>query len=234
VGYWNPPGNATTVPGVFGFTAHSATGTATARNVATTNLFTRMRRLGYRYATAGANVVGGARVAVAQYTVGNGSGLGGFYLVARFGQFDSITDGRMFAGLTSATAAPTSVEPSTLTNAIGVGCGTANTNLFIYYGGSAAQTPISLGANYPCNGTGSTDMYELILFAPTNANNTVSYRVQRLGTSYIASGTLTAGTPGTQLPASTTLLAWRAWRATAATSGNPGIDIASVYIETDY
>lgn len=235
IGLWNPAGNATTVPGVFGFTAFTASGTATARNVATTNLFTRTRRIGYVYSTAGTNVVGGARVAVAQYTVGNGSGLGGFFLNSTFGQSDTVTTARMFVGMSSTTAAPTTVEPSTLTNSIGVGCGAADTNLKIFYGGSAAQTPIDLGTNFPCNtSSGSQDLYELTLFAPTNVNNVVNYRVRRLGTSYEASGTLTAATPGTQLPSSSTLLAWRGWRATSGTSGSPGIDLVNIYIETDY
>ncbi len=47
IALWNPPGNGTSVPGVFGMTAPTAVGTATARTVATTNLFTRTRRLGY-------------------------------------------------------------------------------------------------------------------------------------------------------------------------------------------
>lgn len=47
VALWMPPGGSTTVPGVFGMAALTATGTATARTVATTNLLTRMTRLGY-------------------------------------------------------------------------------------------------------------------------------------------------------------------------------------------
>ncbi len=234
VAWWNPPGNATTVPGVVGFTALTAVGTATARNVATTNMFTRTRRLGYvSAATAGS--LSSQRVAVAQYSLGNGSGLGGFTLVVRFGTSDAATvaGAREFVGMSSATGAPTNIEPSTLTNSIGVGHGAADANLKLYYGGSAAQTPIDLGVNFPAN-TLSVDMYELILFAPTNTNNTVGYRVMRLNTGAITEGTLTAATPGTQLPASTTLLAYRSWRSNNATALAVGLDIASIYIETDY
>jgi hypothetical protein len=55
VGYWNPPGNSTTTPAVFGFTGYSVVGTTTARYVATTNLFNRMRRLGYVSAATAAS-----------------------------------------------------------------------------------------------------------------------------------------------------------------------------------
>ena len=68
VGYWIPPGNATTVPGVFGYTAPTAIGTATAASVATTNLFTRMRRLSYVSATT-SNAYAGQRVNAAQVCI---------------------------------------------------------------------------------------------------------------------------------------------------------------------
>lgn len=234
VGYWAPPGNATTVPGVFGYTAHTATGTATARNVATTNTFTRMRRLGYvSAATAGA--LAGARVAVAQITVGDGSGKGGFHKVIRFGISDAATvsGARMFVGVSSSTGAPTNVEPSTLTNVIGVGHRAADTNLHIFHGGSSAQTPISLGAGFPIT-AGSAIPYELALFSPPGQNAVVMYQVTRLDTGAIAEGTL-SGSGGVILPATTTLLTYlQAWRTNNATALAVGLDIMSDYIETDY
>ncbi|MCG2690536.1 hypothetical protein L6249_00500 [Candidatus Parcubacteria bacterium] len=236
VAWWNPPGNAVTVPGVLGFTAPTAIITATARTVATTRFFTRLKRLGYVSAATAGLLTGHYNAAAGtQNTIGDGAGLGGFTYIVRFGTSDAATvaGARQFVGMTSATAAPTNVEPSTLLNSIGVGHGTADTNLKIYYGGSAAQTPINLGANFPAN-TLSVDMYELILFASPAVNNAVGYRVLRLNTGHIAEGTLTAATPGTQLPASTTLLGHRAWRCNNATALAVGLDIASVYIETDY
>ncbi|MFZ2719984.1 MAG: hypothetical protein WAZ27_03885, partial [Minisyncoccia bacterium] len=121
IGYWNPPGNNTTVPGVFGFTAPTVVGTATTRSVATTNVATRMRRLGYVSAgTAGS--LAEARVAVAQYTVGDGAGLGGFTLIVRFipSNAAAVTGERFFIGMRNVTTAATNVEPSTLTNTIGL------------------------------------------------------------------------------------------------------------------
>lgn len=235
IGYWNPPGNSTTVPGVMGMNAPTALGTATARNVATTNTFTRMRRLGYvSAATLGS--FAGHYDTTAQYTVGNGAGLGGFYYVCRFGTSDAATvaQASMFVGLTSSVGAPTAnVSPATFTNTIGVGCAPGGTTLNIYYGGSAAQTAIDLGAGFPTT-AGSVNMYEAIFFAPTNVNNSVSYRVTNLSTNAEASGTLTAATPGTQLPAATTLLAHRAYRCNNTTALAVGIDVVTIYVETDY
>lgn len=232
IGYWCPPGNGSTVPGVLGFTAPTVTGfTATARNVATTNLFTRMRRLGY-VTTAVAGQVGQWRHGSMQFTIGNGSTLGGFTYIIRFGTSDAATvsGARMFMGMRS-NATPTNVEPSTITNCVGIGHGAADTNLKLYFGGSAAQAPIDLGANFPAN-TLSVDMYELALFAPVNSQ-VIHYEVTRLNTGNVASGTL-SGTVGTVIPAATTLIGPWGYRTNNATALAVGIDIASAYIETDY
>ncbi len=233
IGYWASPGNATTVPGVFGYTAPTTTGTATTRSVAVTSVYTRARRLGYvSSATAGSLCY--QYVNVAQVTVGDGSGNGGFYKICRFGISDAaaVASARMFVGVSSATTAPTNVDPATLTNSIGMGHGSADTTMHIYYGGSAAQTPIDLGSNFPSN-TRSTDLYDLALFAPVDSNNTVYYEVTRLNTGHVATGTLT-GTAGTVLPSSSTLLSYhRLWRTNNTTALAVGFDIVSDYIETD-
>lgn len=232
VGYWCPPGNANTVPGVLGFTAITATNfTATARNVATTNMFTRMRRLGYVTA-ATSGTVGNWRVAVYQYTVGDSvTNLGGFTYIVRFGISDAATvaGARMFMGM-RASATPSNVEPSTLTNCIGLGHGASDTNMKLFYGGSAAQTPIDLGANFPAN-TLSTDVYELALFSPPNSGD-VHWEVTRVNTGHVATGTIT-NSGATVLPTNTTLLAPWGYRTNNATSLAVGLDVMSAYIETD-
>lgn len=233
IGYWRPQGNATTVPGVLGYGALTAVGTATARNVATTNLFTRMRRIGF-VSAAGAGSLTSLRQAAAQITVGDGT-LGGFHKVTRFGISDaaSVAGARMFVGISSSVAAPTNVEPSTLTNCCGVGHGAADTNLKIYYGGSSAQTPIDLGANFPIT-HGSANAYELVLFSPPNQNGVINYRVTRLNTGDVASGSI-SGSGGIVLPATTTLLSYMwAYRTNNATALAVGLDLMSDYIETDY
>lgn len=239
VGLWNPPGNATTVPGVFGFTAPTAVGTATARTVATSNLFTRTRRLGYVSGTT-AGSLSGHYVPVAQFTTGNGAGLGGFFYSCRFGISDAaaVSGARSFVGISSGVAAPTNVEPSTLLNSIGVAqLSTDATQLYLVYGGSAAQAAIALGANFPpMAGTGAANgiAYDLTLFASPSLNGVVYFRLERIGTSFVVEGTLTPAVVGTQTPASTTLLAHRAWRSNNAAARAVGIDIISVYTETDY
>lgn len=232
IAWWNPPGNATTVPGVLGIAAPTAVGTATARNVAATSLATRARRLGYvSAATAGS--LSGHYSATAQFTIGASGGIGGFFYVCRFVVSDAaaVSGARMFVGLRNAVAAPTNVEPSSgQTNMVGVAQISTSNNLQIVYGGSAAQTAIDLGANFPAN-TLSADLYELALFAPPDTQ-VVYYQVTRVNTGQTAEGTL-SGTVSTVIPAASTFLAHAAWRCNNATALAVGIDVVSVYIETD-
>lgn len=233
IGIWLPPGNATTVPGVMGYTTLTVVGTATARAIATTNLFTRMRRLGI-VSAAGAGSLSSFRVPAAQITTGTGS-LGGFFKVIRFGISDAaaVAGARMFVGISATTGAPTNVEPSTLLNCIGIGHGAADTNLKLFYGGSVAQTPIDLGADFPIN-TRNTDAYDLTLFSPPSGSGEIHYEVTRLNTGHVATGVIQPN-GGVALPASTTLLTYCwGYRTNNATALAVGIDVMSDYIETDY
>ncbi|MGH7234513.1 MAG: hypothetical protein ACREF7_03670 [Candidatus Saccharimonadales bacterium] len=233
VGYWNPPGNAVTLPEVFGYTAPTRVGTTTAAVVATTNLFTRMRRLSL-ISSATAGSLSSFRVAAAQVALGDGNGNGGFYKIIRFGCSDpaTVSGARQFCGVSSTTNAPTNVEPSTLLNCVGVGHGAADTSLSVFYGGSVAQTPIALGANFPAN-TLSSDAYELALFAPSN-EQCVYYEVTRINTGDVATGVIFLDGAGIVLPPFTTQLtySWN-YRTNNATALSVGLDVMSDYIETD-
>ena len=227
VALWMPPGGSTTVPGVFGMAALTATGTATARTVATTNLLSRMTRLGYvSAATAGA--LAGGREAVAKFTTGAGPGLGGFFARYRFGVSDAapVAGARMFIGLDALTAAPTNIDPSTKVNCIGVGqIGTSN-NLHIIRGNATAKTPIDLGVSFPANT--NADAYELNLFAPPAGG--CYWQVRRLNTTFEATGFL----PSTEIPVATQLLCHQLWRCNNATALAVGLDVCGIYIETDH
>ena len=227
VAMWMPPGGSTTVPGIFGMAALTAVGTATARTVATTNLLTRMTRLGYvSAATAGA--LAGGREAVAKYTTGASPGLGGFFARYRFGISDPavVAGARMFIGLDALTAAPTNIDPSTKINCLGVGqIGTSN-NLHIICGNATAKTPIDLGADFPANT--NADAYELNLFAPPAGG--CYWQVRRLNTTFEATGFL----PSTEIPVATQLLCHQLWRCNNATALAVGLDVCGIYIETDH
>ena len=227
VAMWMPPGGSTTVPGVFGMAALTATGTAVARTVSVANLLTRMTRLGYvSAATAGS--LAGAREAVAKYTTGAGPGLGGFFARYRFGVSDAATvaGARMFIGLDALTAAPTNIDPSTKVNCIGVGQIAASNNLHIIRGNATANTPIDLGANFPANT--NNDAYELSLFAPPAGG--CYWQVRRLNTTFEATGFL----PSTEIPIATQLLCHQLWRCNNTAALAVGLDVCGIYIETDH
>jgi hypothetical protein len=227
VALWMPPGGSTTVPGVFGMAALTATGTATSRTVATTNLLQRMTRLGYVSAGTAA-ALSGAREAVAKYTTGAGVGLGGFWARYRFAPSDAanVAGARMFVGLSASTGAPTNVEPNTLVNSIGVCQLSSSSNLQMYASGASAGSNLTdLGAGFPSNG--NVAAYELTLFGAPDG--TVGWRVLRLDNGTVASGTFTTG-----LPLSTVLLCHQLWRTNNATALAVGLDICGIYIETDY
>ena len=199
---------------IYGMALPTLVGTDTARAVATTNAFTRSIRSG----TVSASTAGSLASrywTVAPYTTGDGTGNGGVFAVFRVGFSDTaaVAGARSFAGFSSSVAAPTNVEPNTLINCIGIAqLSTDSTQLYIVYGGSAAQTAIALGTNFPpmlAAGAAGGQMYDLTLFAPNNLNGTIAYQVDRIGTAYSATGTITPATPGTQTPASNILLAPR-------------------------
>jgi hypothetical protein len=234
VGYWAPPGNATTLPEVFGYTAPTTVGTTTAANVATTNLFTRMRRLSFvSAATAGA--LSSYRVAQVQIQLGDGFGNGGFYKIMRFGCSDpaSVSGARQFFGISNSNSVPTNVEPSTLTNSIGIGHGAADSNMMLYYGGSVAQTPINLGSNFPIN-TLSTDAYELALYSPSEQFAVIYYEITRINTGDVITGVLVGDGVSIILPSPYTLLtySWN-YRTNNTTAAAVSIDVISDYIETN-
>lgn len=231
---WMPPGAGNNgLPQGVGYNAFTAVGSATGRSCVSTNALTRSLRLGY-VSASGSGSLASLRSTHTQITVGSGTaGVGGFYKVTRFGCSDAATvaGARQFVGITTDTNAPSNVEPSTLTNCVGVGHGESDTNLKIFYGGSSAQTPIDLGANFPAN-TLSADLYELVLFSPSTSPN-VYYQVTRVGTSYSATGMIT-NSGATVLPAASTFMAYfSAWRSNNATALAVGLDLVSDYVEID-
>lgn len=226
IGLWIPPGNSTTVPGVFGMAALTALGTATARNVATTNSLTRMTRVGY-VSSATAGSLTGVREAILKHTTGGG-GVGGFFIRYRFCVSDAaaVAGARMFIGLSASSAAPTNVNPATLLNVIGLVQLDSGTNFQFYNAGSTVGTPVDLGGIF--NGaTRSTDGYELCLYS-SSINGGASYQVTKLSTGETVSGACDGN-----IPTNLTLLCHQLWRTNNTTALAVGLDICSIYVETD-
>ncbi len=224
-----------------GMPLFTTVGTLTARAPSTSAVkATRAKRTGVvSVATAGglASIYGTTGLVS---LASGASDVGGFLAVFRFVVSDAaaVSGARMFVGLSSTVAAPTNVEPSTLTNQIGVAQISTSNNLQLVFGGGTAQTPVDLGANFPAN-TLSADLYELILFADPNSAASVGYELNRNGGDYVsggfsARGTITNTTPGTTLPSGTTMLAMRHWRTNNATPLAVGLDVVASALIGDY
>lgn len=233
VGLWNPAGNSSGSPGVFGLVAPTTVGTATARSVATTNRANRMKRLGLVSAATAGSLASAYHNAALQYTCGSGSLDGSGFMLAQTwvpSNAAAVSGERRFVGIQASTAAPTNVEPNTLTNCVGVAqLSTDATQLYLVYGGSAAQTAIALGTNFPGN-TLSTVAYELIIFAPWWVANTYYIQLTNLANNAVYTTSLTGS--ATVVPQSTTLTSWRQWACNNATALAVGHDLGQVYIET--
>lgn len=228
------------VSGVFG-ASYTVVGTVAVRTLASTSLFTRMRRLGYTSTAATAGSLWSIRNGAAQFSTGNGSGLGGFFQSIRFAVTDAavVSGARMFLGVSSATGAPTNVEPSTLTNSFGIAqLSTDATQLYLCYGGSAAQTAVALGTGFPCiqatAGIANGIPYDFMIWCPPNSNGVINWQLDRIDTGTSTAGTVTPATLGVQTPANTTMLNTWMYRTNNATALAVGIDIINIYTETDY
>jgi hypothetical protein len=230
VGFFQPAGNGG-ADSQIGLVV-SATGTATAETVSTTNFFTYIRRRSWRITTASTTATAGIRGGALQWTLGgNGAGLGGFHLVWRWGPATGVATAthRAFVGMRNSTAAPSDVNPSTLINCCGMSYDSADTNIqFIHNDGSGAATKIDLGSGFPKPNTDLSSVYEVALFAPPGTTQTLSYEVTNLVTGEVATGTVT-----TDLPSITTLLTPYGYMSVGGTSSVIGFATMGLYIESD-
>ena len=206
-------------------------GTATARAITNATVATSRRRLGIvSAATAGA--LSSAYHTTTWVGIGNaGATLGGFLHVGRFTISDGATvaGARMFYGLRSTVAAPTNVEPSSLTNILGFGHGAADNSIHIYGRGAGALTELILSnVDFPI--TAGTP-YLVAIYAPRiiTTPGFVSY----LYIKNEATGLEQAmSTSSVSSPLSTVMLSFAAWRTNNATALAVGLDLGSHLFDT--
>lgn len=228
VSWVRPNGNSTTLSQMG--LALTATGTATAKNIASTNLNTSMRGMDYLVTSASTTAVAGWRGNASQFWFGNAAGLGGFFFACRWAPAtgQATTTSRAFCGLKSSTSAPTDAQPSAGTNILGMGWDAADTNAqFMCNDGSGTATKVDLGGSFAVPTTNYPTVYELCMFVAPNTS-TVYWEVRDLATGAVATGTAT-----TDLPSNTTFLNPWAYCSVGGTSSVIGITLFGLYIETD-
>jgi hypothetical protein len=215
-----------TTPNVLGCTITSV-GTISHPTLTTTNILAQTRRFVNTSTTTAASLAS-TRINVLECWRGNASGFGGFFVLARFGLVTLQAGMRAFVGLSStATTAPTNVDPTTTTDAkigMAINTNTGNWNL-IHNTAGTAPTVIALGANFPVN---ATDMLELVLFAKPN-DTVVTYRIRNLQTNLETTGTLS-----TNLPATTAFLGRLIWATNNATAASVAWACSRFGLETDF
>ena len=158
---------------------------------------------------------------------GNAAGLGGFFMIARWGMLTLAPTTRVFIGLRDVVTAPTNIDYRTSTTpgkiGMAISANTGNWGLCHNVSGGAV-TVIDLGGSFPASGT---DLYELVLFSAPNSAS-VGYRVMNLTTGATTSGTISSG-----LPANTTFLSPLVHiNNNAATT--TVMEFNKLYLETDY
>ena len=224
-----PQGNSVSTANI-GLTL-TANGTATLTNVATTNLHNSMRRLNYLTTTASTSATCGFRHSAAMWFRGTpGTGLGGFHFTCRFGPATGAAANatrRAFCGFSSSTVLPTDVDPTTISNIIGVGAGQADTDYFIMHRtNTGAAVKVNTGISK--SAADATEVYELSMFAAPSSDS-VSFEFINLTT-----GQTFLHTATTSLPAPTTLLAPSCYYSVGGTNSVIGVALMGLYIETDY
>jgi len=221
-----------------GSLAQTATGTATAGVAQANNLFVMFPRIEARVGAPATNAVAGFRAAGNFARIGRDANApGGFYSTQMWGPSTGLPNSthRAFCGHSNNTAAPTDVEPSSLTDMIGMGWDAADTNVQIMHNdGSGTATKIDLGANFPVPNTTNGAVYQLELFSPNDLAQSVEYRVTLFNTTDKTAAFETTGTITTNIPAVATLLSPRTWCSVGGTSSIVGVALFGACVCREY
>ena len=214
-----------------GLSSVTATGTATAAAMATTNLYTYMPKVEYLVTTAALTAVAGFRITTMNnVTVGGPSaGLGGFDFSGVWEPATgvTITTMRAFFGLVNSTAAATDVEPSTQISCVGMGWDAADANVQIMHNDATGVcTKVDLGASFPVPVLDRTQLYRLDMASNPGTTQAVDWTVTNLNSGAIASGTIT-----TNLPATTSVLAPKGYCSVGGTSSVIGFALTGFYLD---
>ncbi|MDK2775033.1 MAG: hypothetical protein KYX65_08535, partial [Tabrizicola sp.] len=127
-------------------------------------------------------------------------------------------------------AAPTDVNPSSITSMCGMGYDNGDANIqFMHNDGSGTATKIDLGAGFPKPNADLTSVYEIALFSPPGTTSVLNYEVTNLVSGAVATGTIT-----TDLPTTSTLLTPYSYMSVGGTSSVIGFATMGIYIESDY
>jgi len=204
----------------------TATGTATAYTAANTNRIAAIPAVEALVTTASTSAVAGLRINALPLRLGQIGEAGLLYMrtLVRNATGGATATTRGFFGLRGASAAPTDVNPSTLTNIVGLGWDSGDSNLSIIYNdASGTASKYNLGSNFPRPTTDRSQAWDLAILSDGQGN--VYWAVINLANRATASGVLT-----TDLPAANTLLTFLAYISVGGTSSVIGVGLSMLEI----
>lgn len=224
------PTNTTSGTATWGFQV-AASGTVTAPGKSTSSKFLFSNRWEVLVASAATTNVAGLRASVQTHGFGNAAGMGGFYFNGVAGPATGVSNSnaRFFWGMTQSAAAPSDVDPSTMTLCFGIGYDDTDTNLqFMHNDGSGTCTKIDLGSNFPVPTSDRSSFWRLIMYAPSNTQQ-VYYKVIDMldGDAYI-------GSVSTDLPAKTDIFGPKGYTSVGGTSAVTGFAVQQLEIFCDF
>lgn len=227
------PASGTTAPTAWGGTLTTAATMSLQQTIASSNPWQATSRKRFATSTTAGNL-SGMRTAYTQWFRGNAAGFGGFFFRAQLGQNINLNGAQCFVGLCASTGAlaATAGAVSALVNMIGVGydttdASTGNWQLF-RNDGTGTATKVDLGATNAARNT--THGYDLIIFCPPGAATEIFVRIVNLHNG----ATVLDTSYTTDIPAVNTGMAFKAEVNNGAVAAAANLEVAKVYIETDY
>jgi hypothetical protein len=206
--------------------ALTATGTATAYTVANTSRVAAIPAVEALVTTASTTAVAGLRINTLPFRLGQIGGAGGLYVrpLVRNATGGATATTRGFFGLRGASAAPTDVDPSTLTNIVGLGWDSSDATLSIIYNdGTGTASKFALGTNFPRPTVDRSQAWDFTILSDGQGN--VYWVVRSLANGATASGVIT-----TDIPAGNTLLTFLAYISVGGTSSVIGVGLSMLEI----
>ncbi len=170
--------------------------------------------------------VAGFRINALPFRLGAIGGEGFLYLrtLVRNATGGVTATTRGFFGLRGVNAAPTDVNPSTLTNIVGLGWDSGDTNLSIIHNDAAGTaTKVSLGVNFPRPLIDRNQAWDFSILSDGQGN--VYWAVISLANGAVANGVIT-----TDIPAGDALLTFFAYISVGGTSSAIGVGLSMVDI----
>lgn len=209
-----------------GFSAGTVLGTGTSRVVTAASNLAATPRVGY-VSSGTAGSLAGWRSNTPQFSIPPpGSTRGSFFISAKLAFPVLSANSRAFFGV-APVAAPTNVNPDTVTNCWGIGKNATSPNLQIIGRGSAPYA-LDLDVEYSIATLSSSLLDFQLTCDYLSSTPMLSYSVKRVGSS---TPLFTGTQSGAVIPASGVMLQLTGWVCNNTTATSNAIDISSIYSE---